>query len=167
MERSRSFLSTIRQKRLAAIEKQLLRIPDASKDIAGLVLDSYRDYRDYTVRWSAAYFGSIFGSAVLSALAAVLFKLDLLANQAVRNDLATVFATVAALLITLSTIGDFQRKWRANRIAASAIENLAYEILKAPPPDRSVVLTKIQEINAARNEGIVGESPRRSTGATK
>ena len=36
---------------------------------------------------------------------------------------------LAALLITLSTTGDFQRKWQANRLAAAAMENVAYELV--------------------------------------
>jgi hypothetical protein len=152
----------LKYNRGAAIEELESLFPDASRDIARLVVANYREYRDYAVRWSAAYFGSVFGSAFLSALAGVLLKLDLLAShQPLRNDLAATFAAVAALLITFSTVGDFQRKWRANRTAASAMENLAYEFLKAPQAlDRSVVVAKIQAINSARNEGIVGESHR-------
>src|SRR5262249_34499205 len=147
------------RRRGAAIEQLQALIPDASKDIACLVVANYRDYRTYTVKWSAAYFGSVFGSAFLSALAAVLLKLDLLAaHQPLRNDLAAIFAAAAALLVTFYTVGDFQKKWRANRMAATAMENLAYEFLKDPQSvNRSVVIAKIQEINTARNEAIVGE----------
>src|SRR5882672_2252585 len=152
-------LITLGDSRGVAINKLQTLFPDASKDIAGLVVASYREYRADTVRWSAAYFGCVFGSAFLSALAGVLLKLDLLAShQSLRNDLAAIFAAVAALLITLSIVGDFQRKWLANRIAASAMENLAYEFLDTTQPvNRAVVIAKIQEINAARSAGIVGE----------
>src|SRR5438874_430584 len=108
----------------SAIDELQSLLPDTSKDkdIAGLVVANYREYRAIAVRWSAAYFGSIFGSALLSALAGVLLKLDLLAShQSLRNDLAATFAALAALFITLSTVGDFQRKWQANRTAASAM----------------------------------------------
>jgi len=66
-ERSRSWLSRIlRPRDSATIEELLSLVPDASKGIAHLVVDNYLDWRANTVRWSAAYFGSTFGSAVLS-----------------------------------------------------------------------------------------------------
>jgi hypothetical protein len=61
-----------RQGYRTTIEKVLSLIPDAYKHIGRLAGDNWRDYRAYAVRWSAAYFGSIFGSAFLSALAGVL-----------------------------------------------------------------------------------------------
>lgn len=39
-------------------------------------------------------------------------------------------AVGAALLITVSTSGDFQRKWQANRIAAAELERLGYLLLE-------------------------------------
>ena len=63
----------------------------------------------------------------------------------------------AALLITLVTVGDFQIKWRTNRLAAAQMENLAYEFITA---DRKNALAefslKIQQINMLRNQEIVG-----------
>jgi hypothetical protein len=67
---------------------------------------------------------------------------------------------LAALLITLSTTGDFQRKWQANRMAAAAMENLAYDLVTLKPAaDLTAVIGEIQAINDARNKGIVGEQP--------
>ena len=48
-------------------------------DLAGLgelVIANYREYRANTVRWSAAYYGCLFGAAFLSACAGVLLKLE-------------------------------------------------------------------------------------------
>jgi hypothetical protein len=74
--------------------------------------------------------------------------------------LAATAATLAALLITLSTVGDFQRKWQANRLAAAAMENLAYEVVTSrTSADLDAVVEEIQAVNAARNKGIVGEQP--------
>jgi hypothetical protein len=90
----------------------------------------------------------------------LLLKLEMLSERPkLRNDLAASLATIAALLVTLSTAGDFQRKWRANRIAASAMENLAYDVLRpAAATNLDTLLTRIQAINDARNAGIVGEA---------
>jgi hypothetical protein len=43
----------------------------------------------------------------------------LLGNEALKKDCAALLSVAAALLVTLSTSGDFQRKWQANRIAAA------------------------------------------------
>jgi hypothetical protein len=57
------------------------------------------------------------------------------------------------LLITVSGIGEFESKWRANRIAALEMENLSYELLNNP--DKSMVIERITEINKDRLRGIV------------
>lgn len=134
-------------------------LPADFKSLGTLVLASYEEYRANAVRWSAAYFGCVFGSATFSAAAGVLLKLEVLARWPnARSDLAALLAAMAALLVTLSTTGDFQRKWHANRTAAGAMENLAYELIKtdkSPSPD--AVLEKMQAITSARTEGITGD----------
>ena len=133
--------------------------PEENQKMGGIVITSYREYRANAVRWSGAYFGCLFGSAFLSALAGLALKLELLQRwPRVRNDGAAAAAVLAALLITLSTTGDFQRKWQANRIAAAAMENLAYELIKPHTAAQlQSVVERIQAINEARNRGIVGE----------
>jgi len=131
------------------------------KDLSGLgelVITNYHEYRANTVRWSAAYFGCLFGAAFLSACAGVLLKLEGLKERlGMRNDLAAIMAALASLLITLLTIGSFEDKWRSNRIAASGMENLAYELLKSGAAnEKDAILNRIQAINEARNLGIVG-----------
>jgi hypothetical protein len=135
--------------------------PAGSKVIGQVVIETYEEYRANAARWSGVYFLCLFGSAFLSAFAALVLKLELLqAWPRLRSDLAATAATLAALLITLSTVGDFQRKWQANRLAAAAMENLAYEIVTLKTPaDLEAVVEEIQAVNAARNKGIVGEQP--------
>jgi hypothetical protein len=137
-------------------------LPASSKDMGHLVLANYYEYRTNSVWWSFAYFGCLFGSAFASALAGVVLKLDVLKNRpALKNDTAAALAATAALLITLSTSGDFQRKWQANRVAADAMENLSYDLLRSGEVlDRDAVLDRIQEINQARSEGVVGKGKR-------
>jgi hypothetical protein len=146
-------------RRGSAIPLLLELVPTNSKKLAGVVVRNHDEYRGNAVLWSAAYFGSLFGSAMLSALAALLLKLELLAERpALRSDLAAASAAAAALLITLLTLGDFQRKWSANRAAASAMENLAYDLSRAPTAiNHEAIITRMQEINTARNVGIIGE----------
>jgi hypothetical protein len=138
--------------------KALFRSED--KQLGEVIIKTYGEYRGNAVAWSAVYFGCLFGSAFFSAMAALFLKLEiLLERQKLRNDLAAVLATVAALLVTLSTTGDFQRKWQANRIAASAMQNLVVDLArKTAKHDTDAILARYQEINDMRNRGIVGET---------
>jgi hypothetical protein len=133
--------------------------PSDNKQLGEMIIRNYHEYRANAVRWSAAYFGCLFGAAFLSALAGLVLKLDVLqAWPRLRNDVAASAAMLAALLITLSTTGDFQRKWQANRIAAAGMENLAYELINPHTlAELRAVVAEIQKINEARNRGIVGE----------
>lgn len=141
-----------------AISQLLEVLPENLSDLGKLVATNYSEYRANAVKWSAAYFGCLFGAAFLSACAGVLLKLESLKEcLGLRNDLAAIMAALASLLITLLTIGSFEKKWRSNRIAASDMENLAYDLLRSGAAEETdAILTRIQKINEARNYGIVG-----------
>jgi len=135
-------------------------LPKELKPLGGIILTNYREYRNNTIRWSAAYFSCLFLSAAFSALAGFVLKVKSFSNSGIlKEDLAALLAMLAALLITLSTVGDFQRKWAGNRIAASEVEGLAYDLIKTPftEDDKAKVISKLQEISATRNRGIAGE----------
>lgn len=134
---------------------------DASqKDLANLIGTNFHEYRDNSSRWSFVYFSCVFLAAILSALAGAIIKMDFLEAKVWKNDVAAIFAVTAAILGVISTTGDFQRKWQANRLAASGMENLAYELLKKPftDDDRTNIVSKIEEINLKRNQEIVGDN---------
>ena len=111
-------------------------VPESHKDLGLLILSNYHEYRSNTVRWSFAYYTCLFGAAALSAF--------------------------AALILTLSTVGNFQEKWQANRMAAGSMENLAYDLLKeGPDHERRHILSRIQDINRLRNLEITGQENRK------
>jgi hypothetical protein len=56
-----------------------------------------------------------------------------LKNEAFKKDLAAILAMLAALLVTLSTVGGFHQRWAANRLAAAKMERLAYAYMTADP----------------------------------
>lgn len=154
-----TYIADNQPNRGVAMEDLLALYPDKTKSLGEIVVKTYREFRGNSIRWSTAYFGCLFGSALLSALAGLVLKLEVLGSQPkIRNDLAATMATVSALLVTLSTTGDFQHKWQANRAAAAAMENLAYELLRPAAATRlDDILSRIQGINDARNRGIIGE----------
>jgi len=129
-------------------------------EVAKLIAINFEEYRNNTRWWSLAYFTFVFLSAALSALAGVILKLEyFVKNEGLRKDVAALLAVIAAILIAITTNGDFQRKWQANRIAASGIENLAYDLLKKPftDEDKTRIVNKIQELSLKRNQEIVGD----------
>jgi hypothetical protein len=90
-------------------------------------VQNFRDsFRRGSAGWAVAYHLSLFGAAVLSAAAALFIKLSNMEN------LAAVLATSAAVLTTLSSVGDFQRKWHADRDAFYALDEL---LLRASEPE--------------------------------
>jgi hypothetical protein len=128
-------------------------------NLGNLIAKNFEEYRANTVRWSAAYFGCLFGAALLSACSGVLLKLESFKQHPLlKSDLPAIMSALAALLITLLSIGSFEEKWRSNRIAASRMENLAYDLLKSDASkEKDKILSKIQAINEAHTSGIVGK----------
>jgi hypothetical protein len=114
----------------------------------------YLEFRAAAKMWSAVYNSFQFGSAALSAAAALVLKTELV-DQASRNDWGAVLAAAAALCITLLTAGRFKDKWEANRIAAFAVRDLSYAIEKANV-NVDDILTTLQRIGLTRNNIIVG-----------
>jgi hypothetical protein len=130
---------------------------DEHKRIGSIIFDSYNEYRTDARNWSAVTFGSLFLSAALSACAGVILKLEFfLRNEHFKKDLAAIMAMIAALLVTLSTVGGFHQRWTTNRLAAAKMERLAYLFMAAGrTPDLAIFSDQIQAIAFERNEGIV------------
>jgi len=148
-------------------------LPELPKDeqrLGQIILENHKEYRANARNWSAVYFGCLFFSAVCAALAGLVIKLEFfLKNEGLKKDLAAVLAMLAALLITLSTVGGFHQRWWANRLAATKIEKLAYAFLA---PDRKDSLAafslQVQQISYERNEEIVSsDSDQKATETRK
>ncbi len=118
----------------------------------------YQEFRGAARWWSGAYHGFQFGGAILSAIAAIVLKIESIGSLQIRNDLGAAFAAASALLITIMTTGRFKDKWEANRIAAFAVRDLGYEIEKQEA-DPTQILNDLQRISLIRNNTIVGLPP--------
>ena len=135
--------------------------PDQSL-VARLIWDNYLETRANASRWSGLYWGMTFAAAVMSALAALVLKLEtLIKAEGAKKDLAALLSVAAALLITISTSGDFQRKWQANRIAAAELERTGYEFLEKDGADARSYLAAVGPILLRRHMAIVGGSEQR------
>jgi hypothetical protein len=145
---------------LSAALAPLIGAKDADQSlIASAILDNYLETRTNASRWSGIYWGFSFGAAGLSALAALILKLEsFLRNEGVKKDVAAVLSVCAALLVTVSTSGDFHRKWQANRIAAAELERLGYQFLVQPDVKPRAYLSSVATILHTRHVAIVGMS---------
>lgn len=127
--------------------------------VARVILKNYQETRINAARWSGVYWGATFVAAALSALAGLVLKLEsILKNDAVKKDVAAIFAVTAAVLITISTSGDFQRKWQANRIASAELEQLAYNFLEKGESSPRSYLARVGTILMARHTSILGST---------
>jgi hypothetical protein len=70
---------------------------------------------------------------------------------------------MAALLVTLSTSGDFQRKWVANRVAAAELEHEGYDFLEKNGANARSYLARVGKILERRHLSIVGASGKLQT----
>lgn len=130
--------------------------------VARAILDNYLETRSNAARWSGIYWGFTFAAAALSALAALILKSEtILKNEGLKKDVAALFSVAAALLITISTSGDFQRKWQANRIAAAELERTGYELLEKDTVDVRSYLGSVGQILLRRHMAIVGGTEQR------
>jgi hypothetical protein len=122
------------------------------------VKNYFDEYNSYTWRWSFAYWGSVFGAAILSALAGILLKLDALKDKQIlrlsQTDISALLAGIAALLITISSAGDFSGKWKANRTAKFRTEQLKNE-LDNPKLTNQDVTERLNKIIEDQNNGVI------------
>jgi hypothetical protein len=134
--------------------------------VARAILDNYLETRSNAANWSGVYWGFTFLAAALSALAGLILKFEaFVKNDAIKKDIAALFSVAAALLITISTSGDFQRKWQANRIAAAELERTGYELLEKNAADPRTYFASVAQILHNRNVAIVGSIEQRKPAA--
>lgn len=133
--------------------------------VASAILENYNETRSNAARWSGVYWGFTFLAATLSALAGLILKVEsiLKDRQEMKKDIAALLAVVSALLITISTSGDFQRKWQANRVAASELERTGYAFLEKKTADPRKYFADIGNILHKRNLAIVGNIDQRQS----
>lgn len=127
------------------------------KLIANAILQNYSEYRENAVRWSGTFHSCLFVSAALGAFSALVLKLEFfIKNVELKKDLAALSAMSSALLITFFTVGDFQGRWQANRLAAGQMESLGYEFATADRRDLVYFSSRLRDISMSRNQEIAG-----------
>jgi len=134
--------------------------PETGKaKVAEAIKSSYLEVRANARRWSSVYWGCTFAAAIFSALAGLILKFESLKiDEKWSRDIAAALAVSAAILVTISTSGDFQRKWQANRIAAAEIEHAGYVFLERDGANPRSFYAEVGKIQLRRHMAIVGES---------
>ena len=129
--------------------------------VARAILTNYLEIRANASRWSGVYWGCTFLAALFSALAGLILKLESIPlAEKPRKDISAALAVTAAILVTISTSGDFQRKWQANRIAAAELERAGYAFLASGGIDPLSYHTIIGNTLRQRHMAIVGGNDR-------
>ena len=135
--------------------------------VAGVILENYTEARVNASRWSGIYWGFTFIAAAFSAMAGLILKIEsFLKSEAIRKDVAALLSVCAAVLISISASGDFQRKWQANRIAAAELEWIGYRFLEQNGKDSRSYLAAVGKTLRQRHFSIVGNSDHRPAGGT-
>jgi len=128
---------------------------DQQQTVVEKIGDDYQEYREAASMWRGVYHTFQFGAAILSAVAALVLKLDGVGSLQARNNWGAALAASSAIFIALLTTGRFKDKWEANRVAAFAVRDLGYEIETTEAnPDK--ILTELRQIGLTRNNAIVG-----------
>jgi hypothetical protein len=131
--------------------------------VAKAILTNYLEIRGNASRWSGIYWGCTFVAALFSALAGLILKLESIPiADKPRKDISATLAVTAAIVVTISTSGDFQRKWQANRIAAAELERVGYAFLESGGAEPLYFYSVIGKTLHRRHMAIVGGSEEES-----
>ena len=123
--------------------------------VARIIVANYHETRSNASRWSGIYWGFTFFAAIFSALAALVLKVEtIIHNEGAKKDIAALLSVAAALLVTISTSGDFQRKWQANRVAAAELERTGYSFLENNGAEPRSYLASVGDILLRRSLAI-------------
>ena len=82
------------------------------EDLVALVTQQENRFRAAKDRWNFWYYSSMYGAVLCSALSALVLKLEMeRLKGAWQTDVAALLATLAAILGTATSTGNFERRW--------------------------------------------------------
>ena len=121
-------------------------------DVKNILGKYEKRYRASAKWWRVSYRVLLVTSALLSASAAIVGKLDIYTIDA-SGDITSILAGLAAVFTTLIATLDFETNWRINRRSRYAVDLVALEAEKTDAdPDK--LLDALREIVSQRNEGL-------------
>lgn len=153
----------LRGETIKALLEPVVKSEDIEKAmVAKAISGNYTETRQIAALWSGLYWGFAWTAAVLGALSGLILKLEsIIPDEKIKKDIAALFTVTAAIMITVSTGGDFQRKWQANRAAAADIEHLGYEFISNQGEKPREYLGRLSDILMRRHMSILGTPDKR------
>lgn len=115
-------------------------------------------FRRAKKRWNLWYYTSMYGAVLFSAAAALALKWEGGASQALLQNTAALCATLAAILGTASSTGNFERRWSAARRARLGMQKLRVD-LEDPSSDTIAVSSAYKRVLEEYEGAVVGNDP--------
>ncbi len=108
--------------------------------------------------WSFVHHGTLIGAAVASVVVAFSLQFDgnIILGVA-KNNLSTGFALVAATFSGIAAVGGFERKWKANRLSLSKLDQLRLKSLKEGA-NTDELIDDLTAIVGMHDRQIIGDS---------
>ena len=114
-------------------------------ELMSLVSGQEARFRDGKNRWNFWYYSSMYGAVLFAALSALILKIETSSLKGDwQTDAAALLATLAAILGTVSSTGNFEGRWRTSRKARAAMLKLQAD-LKNPDANLEDVASKYKE----------------------
>ncbi|HBL31087.1 MAG TPA: hypothetical protein DD490_30030 [Acidobacteria bacterium] len=125
-------------------------------DLVALITQQESRFRTGKARWNFWYYSSMYGAVLFSASSALVLKLEMewLKGDG-QTDAAALLATLAAILGTVSSTGNFERRWRSSRQARATMQKLQAD-LQNPDVDLAAVAKEYKRAIDAYQDGVVG-----------
>ena len=140
-----------------ALRERTQSMTEPQRGAALLIAAVFDEYRNIARMWSAVYNGCVLGAAALGILAALVLKLESAPKLALeKKDAAAALASVGAILAALSSSGDFQMKWQANRSAVADVERIAVRLLAPTSPNLDEIYAELGAIAEERHLKLIG-----------
>ena len=128
---------------------------DERVDLMAMIDQKFKSYDRWSKTWSFMYQSFLIISALASAGAALVLKLDSMKDVQYQTDISAILAGLAAVLTTLIAAGGFDRKWRVSRASRNSIEQLKINLTN-PDFETGEIRAKLVEILQTHNEGVSG-----------
>ncbi|MDN3546687.1 hypothetical protein QWZ02_19735 [Kinneretia asaccharophila] len=121
-----------------------------------LITEQETRFRVGKSRWNFWYYGSMYGAVLFSATSALVLKLEMERLKGDwQTDAAALLATLAAILGTVSSTGNFERRWRTSRQAQATMQKLQVD-LQSPNADLLLISNEYKRAIDEYQLGVVG-----------
>lgn len=122
--------------------------------VRALLAEYESKYRNSAARWKFSYRALLIVSAMLSAGAAIIGKLEYrIFDNISGSDIVAILAAMAAVITTVIAALDFEVNWRINRRSRHEVDVIALESEKSTA-NADALLAELQEVIRKRNDDL-------------